>query len=170
MSVTAGRATSRAARILAVAAVVLVADQLSKWWALENLRDGDIDVVWTLRFHLVFNRGGAFGLGSKFAPLIAILVVCVVLVLLRTGQRLEHRGAVLAVGVVLGGAVGNLADRVFRDGEGFLGGAVIDFIDVQWWPVWNVADMAVVLGAIALALIAGEVGERDGEGSPGDQP
>ena len=171
---TGVRAVPRSARILAVAAVVLVADQLTKWWALENLSGRDIDLFWTLRLHLVFNRGASFGLGSRYAPLIAILVVVVAVVLLRTGQQLENRWAMLSVGVVLGGAIGNLADRLFRSGEGFLGGAVVDFIDVQWWPVFNVADIAVVLGAVALALTAGELGaagERGvDEGRPGATP
>jgi signal peptidase II len=56
------------------------------------------------------------------------------------------------LGLVLGGALGNLADRVFRDGSGFLGGAVIDFIDLQWWPVFNVADIAVTVGGVLLVL------------------
>ena len=61
----------------------------------------------------------------------------------------------IAVALVLGGALGNLADRAFRDGQGFLGGAVIDFIDLQWWPVFNVADAAITVGAATLALTLG---------------
>jgi signal peptidase II len=59
---------------------------------------------------------------------------------------------VLSLGLVLGGAFGNLVDRLFRDGSGFLGGAVIDFIDLQWWPIFNVADMAVSIGGVLLVL------------------
>ena len=54
----------------------------------------------------------------------------------------------IAVGAIIGGAIGNLADRVFREGGGFFGGAVVDFIDLQWWPVFNVADSAIVVGGI----------------------
>lgn len=130
-------------------------DQLTKWWALAAL-DGarNIDVVWTLRLRLVFNRGAAFGLGSRFAPLIAILAVVVVVVLLREGGALRGRAARLSLGLVLGGAIGNLSDRLFREGGGFLGGAVVDFIDLQWWPVFNVADMAITVGAALLAFAA----------------
>jgi signal peptidase II len=60
----------------------------------------------------------------------------------------------VALGLIAGGALGNLADRAFRAGDGFMGGAVIDFIDVQWWPVWNVADMALVFGVILLFVRA----------------
>ena len=54
----------------------------------------------------------------------------------------------IAVGAIIGGAIGNLADRAFREGGGFFGGAVVDFIDLQWWPVFNVADSAIVVGGI----------------------
>jgi len=57
---------------------------------------------------------------------------------------------------VLGGALGNLGDRMFRAGDGFLGGAVIDFVDVQWWPVFNLADASLCVGAVLLALTARE--------------
>jgi signal peptidase II len=140
--------------VAAVAGIVVVADQASKWWALQALGPTGIDVVWTLRLRLVFNTGTAFGLGSRFAPLIAILAVVVVAVLLRTGSALEGTWARLSLGLVLGGAVGNLLDRLFRAGGGLLGGAVVDFIDFGWWPVFNVADMAITGGAALLALTA----------------
>jgi signal peptidase II len=59
----------------------------------------------------------------------------------------------IAIGMVLGGALGNLSDRAFRGGGGFLGGGVVDFVDLQWWPVFNVADSAIVVGAILLFLV-----------------
>jgi signal peptidase II len=67
----------------------------------------------------------------------------------------------MGVGLVLGGAVGNLIDRVARADAGFLSGPVIDFVDLQWWPVFNVADSAVVVGAIMLVVF----GFRDGDAS-----
>jgi signal peptidase II len=67
------------------------------------------------------------------------------------GRGISSRGGAVVLGLVLGGAVGNVADRVFRDGNGFLGGAVVDFIDFQWWPVFNLADAAIVAGALLLA-------------------
>ena len=60
----------------------------------------------------------------------------------------------LSLGLVLGGALGNLVDRAFREGSGFLGGAVVDFIDLQWWPVFNVADTAVSVGGVLLVFMA----------------
>ena len=78
----------------------------------------------------------------------------VVLGLLTIRRQMKGWLPTIAVGAVAGGAVGNLLDRLLRDGSGFLGGHVIDFIDLQWWPVFNVADMAITLGAITLALTA----------------
>ncbi|HWH35967.1 MAG TPA: signal peptidase II [Acidimicrobiales bacterium] len=150
-----------------VAAAVVVLDQATKWWALATLEARPaIDLVWTLRLRLVFNRGTAFGLGSRFGPIIAIVAVAVVAVLARAGSTLRGRGARVSLGLVLGGAVGNLADRAFRDGPGFLGGAVVDFVDLQWWPVFNVADMAITLGALSLMVTAWRDPGVDAAGEP----
>jgi signal peptidase II len=150
-------ARSRAISVLAiaVAAVVIALDHATKWWALQALDDRNIDLVWKLRLNLVHNQGAAFGLGSKFAPLFALAALTLVLVLFRSSLGFHTRVAQVAVGLVLGGAVGNLLDRLFRDGSGFLGGRVVDFIDIQFWPVWNVADMGISCGAVLLALFAG---------------
>ena len=138
-----------------VAATVVALDQATKWWALVTLDGGRaIDLIGTLRLRLVFNRGAAFGLGSRFAPLLAILAVVVVVVLVREGGALQGRIARFSMGLVLGGALGNLSDRLFRDGGGFLGGAVVDFVDLQWWPVFNMADTAITVGAGLLAVAA----------------
>lgn len=140
--------------LVGVAAGVVALDHLTKWLALQELSHRDIDLVWTLRLRLVFNNGASFGLGSRYAPLIALVAMVIVLGLLGFGRRLQGRVAILATGAVVGGALGNLLDRVFRDGDGFLGGPVVDFIDLQWWPVFNVADIAIVVGAGVLALSA----------------
>ena len=137
-----------------VGLIVLGVDHLSKWWALNALDDRDIDLIGSLRLHLVFNRGASFGLGSRFAPFIALLAVVVVFVLLRTGRHETGLWPRVGLALVAAGAIGNLLDRVFRSGDGFLGGAVVDFIDVQFWPVWNVADMAITCGAVLLVLTA----------------
>jgi len=152
----AGRARvgARWALIGLVAVAVIAVDQLTKWWALETLDTRTIDLPWTLRLNLILNRGAAFGLGSRYAPLIALAAVGVVVVVLGSTRGLDARWPRLGVGLVLGGALGNLADRVFREGPGFLGGAVVDFIDLQWWPVFNVADAAVSVGAVLLVLTA----------------
>jgi signal peptidase II len=139
--------------VVAVAAFVIAVDQLTKWWALNSLQDGPVDVVWTLRWNLVFNSGASFSMGDGMGPVIGVVALVVVGVLLWTGRTVSSTAGAVALGMILGGALGNLIDRAFRAGDGFMGGAVVDFIDVQWWPVWNVADMGVVLGAILLLVV-----------------
>jgi signal peptidase II len=167
------RAGFRWALIGAVAAVVLALDQLTKWWAVEELANGRVvDVVWTLRFKLAYNTGSAFSLAQGRGALISVLALVVVAVLLRTGRHATRPLTALALGLVVGGALGNLADRAFRDGpgdQGFLGGAVVDFVDLQWWPVFNLADSAIVVGAVLLVMGSWRE-ERDGGDAhePGD--
>ena len=141
--------------LAAAAAGVVALDQLTKWWAVETLDDRTIDLVWTLRLNLTLNRGAAFGFGgSGLGPVIGVVAVGVVVALVRAGRLEVNRTVHVALGMVAGGAIGNLVDRALRDGEGFMGGAVVDFIDLQWWPIFNVADMALVLGVIVLFLRA----------------
>ena len=142
----------RAGLVAAVAAVVIAVDQLTKTWAAHVLADRDIDLFWTFRFHLARNRGAAFSLNFASGGVTAILAIVVVIVLITVGRSLNTRVGVLSLGLVLGGALGNLVDRLLRDGRGFLGGAVVDFIDFQWWPVFNVADAAVTIGGVLLVL------------------
>lgn len=156
--------------LIGVAAFVLVADQLSKWWAVETLDTRIIDVVGSLRFRLALNHGAAFSLSQGRGPIISVLALVVVAILLRTGRHATRPLAAVALGMVVGGALGNLSDRAFREGEGFLGGGVVDFIDLQWWPIFNVADMGVVCGAILLVIMSWrEPDPADGAGDGDDQ-
>jgi signal peptidase II len=136
--------------MLGVAAAVVAVDQLTKWWALETLKTQTIDVVWTLRFRLVFNPGASFSLGGGFGRWIGLLALVVVGVLVWQGRAVASRGGAIVLGLILGGALGNLADRAFRARDGFFSGEVVDFVDLQWWPVFNVADACVVVGGILL--------------------
>ena len=135
-----------------MAALVLLIDQLSKWWAVHTLTTRTIDVVWTLRFNLIGNTGASFSRFGGQGPLISLGAVAVVCAVLWLSPVAPSRLGSVALGMILGGALGNLVDRAFRGDAGFLHGAVIDFIDFQWWPVFNVADMAVVIGALLLAF------------------
>jgi signal peptidase II len=146
-------APRRTGTILGVAAAVIVLDQLTKWWAVESLSTRTIDVVWTLRLNLVENRGSAFSLTNSGGPWIGAAALVVVGVLLWWGRGVTSRLGAVAMGLVAGGAVGNLIDRAVRGDAGFLRGPVIDFIDLRWWPVFNVADMGVVIGGILLVLV-----------------
>ena len=140
--------------VVALYALAVVGlDQLTKWWALEALGDGEVvSIVWTLQLRLVENTGTAFSLGEGSGSLIAVLAIVVVLGLLWAGRTIDSALGALALGLLLGGAVGNLLDRLFRAGDGLFDGAVIDFVDLQWWPVFNLADSAIVIGGGLLVL------------------
>ena len=160
------RPTTRAVRgSLLIAAAVLVVDQITKWWALRALADGPIDVFWTLRLNLVFNTGAAFGQGEGFGPVIAVVGIVIVIGLLIALQRGVGQLNWVGVGLVVGGAVGNLIDRLTQPPGGLRGG-VIDFVDFQWFPVFNVADMAINIGALILILSAFRARETPGEQAP----
>lgn len=162
------------------AALLLAADQLSKAWAFDRLcllGDGyrcdvtaaPIELFWTLQFNLAFNTGMAFSRGSGAGPIIGSIAVLIVVVLVVIARKLTSRLQLVLVGVVAGGALGNVIDRLFRAEDGFMSGAVVDFIDPQWWPIFNIADAAVVVGGIALALTGLTTEDPDGPpAAPGD--
>jgi signal peptidase II len=137
---------------LAVAAVVVLVDQLTKHWALNNLQD-DLPqhVFWTLQWNLSFNSGMAFSRGQGWGPVIGLLALVIVVFIVLSVRSNSSRVVAVAAGLVLGGALGNLADRVFR-GDGWLHGSVIDFIDFQWFPIFNIADIAVNVGGAVFVL------------------
>jgi len=139
---------------VALAVGVVLADQLSKHWALNRLSDDRvIDLIGSLRFNLAFNKGMAFSQGQGLGPLIAVVATLVIVWLLVTLRTAGGRLNTFGIGAVIGGAAGNLIDRAFRQ-EAWLRGAVVDFIDLQWFPIFNIADMAINVGAGALILNA----------------
>lgn len=139
-------------RLLALSLLVVGADQLSKHWAVSHLSDGHADhVLWTLQFKLGFNSGMAFSQGTSFGPLIAIVAFMVMVVLATTLGRSDSMVVSSGVSLVLGGAFGNFVDRLFR-GDAWLRGKVVDFVDFQWFPVFNVADSAITIGGTMLVI------------------
>lgn len=139
---------------LAVAAAVVTLDQLTKWWAVNALDDGPIEILGEfLRLRLVFNPGGAFNSLQNAGVLLGVVAIGAVLILVRlSGSAADNREAVV-FGLILGGAAGNLIDRIFR-ADGFLDGKVVDWISFDFFPTFNVADSAVTIGAILAILIA----------------
>lgn len=135
--------------VLIVAAVVVAIDQATKSLALDALSGrAPVELFWTLRLRLSFNSGAAFGLGRGVTPFLTVAAVVLLIVLLGASRTAASPLARVALGLVVGGAMGNLADRVFRSH----GGAVVDFIDFQWWPVFNVADVGITVGAVLLVI------------------
>ena len=136
---------------IGAAVAILVLDILTKGWAVSALSDGrDIHIFWTLHFALTHNEGMAFSTGTNIGPFIGMLAIVVIAILLATMRKQSSAMSLVATGCIIGGATGNVLDRVFR-GTGFMNGAVVDFIDLRWWPVFNVADIGIVCGAIAVA-------------------
>jgi signal peptidase II len=137
---------------LAVAGVVVVLDQLTKIWAVAALSDGPVEVVGTLlQFRLTRNPGGAFSLLTGLTPVLAVLAVGMVVYIVRTTRRTADIVMAYSLALVLGGAVGNLVDRMVRS-PGVLRGEVVDFIKVPHWPTFNVADCAITVGVILIAV------------------
>ncbi len=149
------------------AAIVLVCDRLTKLWAEHALPDHPRDVIdGILAFRYTTNSGGAFSVGDR-APLvfaIAAIVVCAAIAV--TSFRARPTAHAIALGLVLGGAAGNLIDRIAR-GPG-LSGRVIDFVDLHVWPVFNVADASIVVGAALLVLLAVREGATARDRAPAD--
>lgn len=130
------------------ALIVVVLDQITKHLAVSRLDDGHVvDVIdGILTFRLTYNPGGAFGLGQgqPWFFLVASIVISVMVIVL--ARKVEDPRWVVPLGCILGGGVGNLIDRVFRSP----GGRVVDFVDLQVWPLFNVADSAIVVGVVLL--------------------
>lgn len=141
-----------AAILYAVAAGAYVLDRITKAWAEASLADRPPIEVISGVLHLTYttNSGGAFGLGQSAPWLFAAATIVVVGIIVVVSSRLTWVLTAVALGLVLGGALGNLTDRAIR-GPG-LTGRVIDFVDVRVWPVFNVADSAVLIGAVLLAV------------------
>lgn len=135
-----------------IVAAVVAADQATKNWAVNSLTGGrTIDLVWTLRLNLVFNSGMAFSKGQSAGRVIGLLAIGVAVWLWLSLRRPNSKLAVVGTAMLVGGALGNVIDRLVR-GDGWLTGSVIDFIDLQWFPVFNIADSAVTIGATMLII------------------
>jgi signal peptidase II len=154
---------------VAIALAVVAADQLTKHWAINSLGpDREIALFWTLQLNLAFNNGMAFGQAQGFGPVIAVVATLVIVYLLVSLRTTASPMGTLGMGLLIGGAAGNLIDRLFRGDDGVLQGAVVDFIDFQWFPIFNIADMAINVGAVLLILssILAARTARDGELEP----
>lgn len=133
--------------IYAIALAVVSLDQITKHWALGRLSGGRvIEVFWTLQFSLGRNSGMAFSRAQGFGVVIGVVASVASVVLATLVRRAPTPVWGAAMSLILGGAVGNLCDRAFRDG-GLLRGHVIDFVDFQWFPSFNIADAAITVGA-----------------------
>ena len=140
-----------------MAATVIALDQITKEFALRHLFDGPVDVIeGVLRWRLAFNPGGAFGVFQEHSEIFLVATLLVVGMILLWVRKLDDPRLVIPLGLIVGGGLGNVADRLFRDH----GGRVVDFIDFHVWPVFNVADMGVVIGVAIILIMSFRSPER----------
>ncbi|MBD0323639.1 MAG: signal peptidase II [Aldersonia sp.] len=149
--------------LLVIAAVVIAFDVLTKCLAVAFVEPGDpVRIIGdTVTLTLVRNPGAAFSMATGMTWLLTCIAVAVVIGVVRMARKLRSPWWALGLGLVLGGAIGNLIDRFLRS-PGPLRGHVVDFVSVGWWPVFNVADSAVVCGAILMVVLTVFGVEPDG--------
>jgi signal peptidase II len=160
--------------LLAIAAAVLLADLVSKVIVVATIERGENIRLLGGALYLTHHRntGAAFSFAEGWTVVFTLVAVVVAAVIVRTARRMYSTGWAVTLGLVLGGALGNLTDRVFRD-PGFLRGGVVDFLSVfgpngEIWPIFNVADSAIVCGGILGAVMALRGIEFDGS-RPGSE-
>jgi signal peptidase II len=154
--------------LVGIAALVLAADVVTKVLAVARLEDeGPVELLGgAVYLVLVRNPGAAFSLATGYTWVLSLIAVAVVVVIARIARRLRSAGWAVALGLVLGGALGNLMDRIFR-APGPLQGHVVDVVslfapDGSVWPVFNLADSSIVTGGVLLVLLALTGRELDG--------
>lgn len=157
--------------IIGLTVVVAVLDQLSKVLALSRLDKG-ADTIWflgeLLGWKLLFNPGAALSIGTGMTWVLTLVALTVVVVVVRISRRIGSVGWALAFGLLLGGAIGNLIDRFFRD-PGIARGHVVDFINYGGFFVGNVADIAIVLAAVLIGWMSIRGIAITGEREPGQE-
>lgn len=138
-----------------LAAVLAVLDQVSKTWAEANLQELDPQPFLgeVLQLTLLYNSGAAWGMGSEITPVVTGLQIAIAVgVIVFAAKAVRSVWYTVAMGLILGGALGNIHDRLLRP-PGPFRGEVVDFLQLPHWPVFNVADMAVVGGAVLVVLL-----------------
>lgn len=154
-----------------VAALVLLADQITKAVVVRSLVEGErTDLLGNLLgLQLLYNPGAAFSVGGGYTVVFTVVMVVVIAVVVRSARRLGSRGWAWAFGLLVGGAAGNLVDRLVREpGPGR--GEVVDFIAYADWFIGNVADIAIVGAAAGIAVLALRGVALDGSREPRREP
>jgi signal peptidase II len=141
--------------IFTIALVVVVLDQITKFIAVSQLENQPpVSVIGNfLQFSFVRNPGAAFSIGTNITIVYSIFAIVVSLFIVLKSKLVVHRLWAVAAGGFLGGALGNLVDRIFRS-PGYLSGHVVDFIELPNYPLFNIADSAIVLSAIAAVVLS----------------
>lgn len=150
-----------------VALAVFAADLATKTWVVHRYSDGHVTTLISgvLQIELTRNAGAAFGIATGATFLFSVVAIAVIVVIIRTASRLRSAAWAVILGLLLGGAVGNLGDRVFRS-PGIFRGRVVDWIYLHHWPVFNLADSAIVVGGVLAVLLASAGRRPDGTREP----
>ncbi|MBG6224710.1 signal peptidase II [Arthrobacter sp. CAN_A2] len=140
--------------MIACALLVYVADQLTKWWVVSTMTEGQITPVLPplLSWRFFRNPGAAFSIGTDYTWVFTIIMVVVSIALILQVTKVASRGWSVALGLVLGGALGNLTDRLLRE-PSFGQGHVVDFIALPNFAIFNIADSAVVSGVALICIL-----------------
>ncbi|MDQ4500815.1 signal peptidase II [Sinomonas sp. ASV322] len=186
------RVSGRAIAVLAALAVVVYTfDQLTKLWVTSTMVEGERTAVLPplLHWYYIRNSGAAFSIGENVTWVFSIIMTAVSVAIILYARRVRSLGWAVALGLVLGGALGNLTDRLFRE-PSFGMGHVVDFIQLPNFAIFNVADSCVVTGVALICLLTllgvgadgsrhgkarsaagrADQGEPDGSGRPGEEP
>jgi signal peptidase II len=157
------RGRRRIAVLLAVAIVAYLLDLGSKMLVVAKLEHQEpIEIIGDLlRFEAVRNAGAAFGIGEAFTVIFTFIAATVIVVIVRLARKLYSLPWAIALGLLLGGALGNLTDRIFR-APGVFKGAVVDFIAPAHFAVFNLADSAIVCGGILIVILSFKGLDPDG--------
>jgi signal peptidase II len=142
--------------LLCIAGVVLAADVISKLIVVAKLVEGGktVEIIPSvLDLELTRNPGAAFGFAAGATVIFTVVAAGVVVFIVRAARKLGSVGWAWALGLLLGGALGNLGDRVFR-APGPLRGHVVDWIHLHHWPIFNIADSGVVVGGLLAVLLS----------------
>ena len=149
------RGKRRVAVLFSVAVLAYALDLISKMIVVAKLEHHEpIEIIgdW-LRFEAIRNAGAAFGIGEAFTVIFTVIAASVIVVIVRLARKLYSLPWAIALGMLLGGALGNLTDRIFR-APGVFEGAVVDFIAPKHFAVFNLADSAIVCGGILIVLLS----------------
>jgi len=149
--------------LIGVAAFAYLLDLLSKMWVVRSLEHHrPIDVLGHyLRLDAIRNAGAAFGMGQGMTIVFTVIAVGVIVVIARLARKLYSLPWAIALGLLLGGAFGNLTDRIFRTPGGFQG-RVVDFIAPEHFAVFNLADSAICCGGVLIVLLSFQGIDPDG--------
>ncbi|HET9500806.1 MAG TPA: signal peptidase II [Marmoricola sp.] len=152
-SLTGDQRTSRLPLLIVVTVVAVGIDQVSKVLAVEHLTGrAPVPVVDSLlQLTLARNPGAAFSTGTGLTPVISVFAICATVVVCWFAVRVRTTGYAWGIGLVLAGILGNLVDRLFR-APGPLHGHVVDFLQLPHWPVFNVADVCINVGALLIVV------------------